>query len=124
MTTNPPGNDSGTPIHDRTAASEGGEVAPGVSVPSYASGRPAARPTDPGAPRTDDPYGESAAEVPFDAPLDAVPADEQLPAVPSAASAGSADGVSGSSGSGCRQLRSVSSFWWCSVSGSRPVAAW
>ena len=100
MTTNPPGNDSGTPIHDRTAASEGHEVAPGVTVPSYASGTPAARPTDLGAPRTDDPYGESAAEVPFDAPLDAVPADEQLPAVPSAASAGSADGVSGSSGSG------------------------
>ncbi|MBO9052315.1 hypothetical protein JYQ33_17115 [Curtobacterium flaccumfaciens pv. flaccumfaciens] len=36
--------------------------------------------------------------MPFDAPLDAVPADEQLPAVPSAASAGSAGG-SGSSGS-------------------------
>ncbi|MCS5495026.1 hypothetical protein [Curtobacterium flaccumfaciens] len=97
MTTNPPGNDSGTPIHDRTAASEGHEVAPGVTVPSYASGTPAARPTDPGAPQTHDPYGDSAAEVPFDAPLDAVPADEQLPAVPSAASAGS---VSGSSGAG------------------------
>lgn len=97
MTTNPPGNDSGTPIHDRTAASEGHEVAPGVTVPSYASGTPAARSTDPGAPRTDDPLGDSAAEVPFDAPLDAVPADEQLPAVPSAASSGS---VSGSSGAG------------------------
>ncbi|QYI95923.1 hypothetical protein K0028_09265 [Curtobacterium flaccumfaciens pv. flaccumfaciens] len=36
--------------------------------------------------------------MPFDAPLDAVPADEQLPAVPSAASAGSAGG-SGSAGS-------------------------
>ncbi|MDO3698711.1 hypothetical protein [Curtobacterium sp. MCSS17_005] len=103
MTTNPPGNDSGTPIHDRTAASEGHEVAPGVTVPSYASGTPAARPTDPGAPRTYDPYGDSAAEVPFDAPLDAVPADEQLPAVPSAASAGSAGNASGAgsaSGSG------------------------
>jgi len=98
MTTNPPGNDSGTPIHDRTAASEGHEVAPGVTVPSYASGTPAARPTDPGAPQTYDPSGDSAAEVPFDAPLDAVPVDEQLPAVPSAASAGSAGG-SGSSGS-------------------------
>ncbi|WP_146247538.1 hypothetical protein [Curtobacterium sp. MCLR17_040] len=98
MTTNPPGNDSGTPIHDRTAASEGHEVAPGVTVPSYASGTPAARPTDPGAPQTYDPYGDSAAEVPFDAPLDAVPADEQLPAVPSAASAGSVGG-SGSTGS-------------------------
>ncbi|PYY65633.1 MULTISPECIES: hypothetical protein [unclassified Curtobacterium] len=103
MTTNPPGNDSGTPIHDRTAASEGHEVAPGVTVPSYASGTPAARPTDPGAPQTYDPYGDSAAEVPFDAPLDAVPADEQLPAVPSAASAGGAGSASGSgsdSGSG------------------------
>ncbi|WP_220034817.1 MULTISPECIES: hypothetical protein [unclassified Curtobacterium] len=99
MTTNPPGNDSGTPIHDRTAASEGHEVAPGVTVPSYASGTPAARPTDPGAPQTYDPYGDSAAEVPFDAPLDAVPADEQLPAVPSAASAGSVGG-SGSTGTG------------------------
>ncbi|MBT1677431.1 hypothetical protein [Curtobacterium aurantiacum] len=98
MTTNPPGNDSGTPIHDRTAASEGHEVAPGVTVPSYASGTPAARPADPGAPQTYDPYGDSAAEVPFDAPLDAVPADEQLPAVPSAASAGSVGG-SGSTGS-------------------------
>jgi len=98
MTTNPPGNDSGTPIHDRTAASEGHEVAPGVTVPSYASGIPAARPTDPGAPQTYDPYGDSAAEVPFDAPLDAVPADEQLPAVPSAASASSVGG-SGSTGS-------------------------
>jgi cell division septum initiation protein DivIVA len=100
MTTNPPGNDSGTPIHDRAAASEGHEVAPGVTVPSYASGTPAARPTDPGAPQTYDPYGDSAAEVPFDAPLDAVPADEQLPAVPSAASAGSVDGSGSASGSG------------------------
>ncbi|WP_284754168.1 hypothetical protein [Curtobacterium sp. ME-Dv--P-122a] len=100
MTTNPPGNDSGTPIHDRTAASEGHEVAPGVTVPSYASGTPAARPTDPGAPQTYDPYGDSAAEVPFDAPLDAVPADEQLPAVPSAASAGSSGSAGSASGSG------------------------
>ncbi|MBT1546292.1 hypothetical protein [Curtobacterium aurantiacum] len=99
MTTNPPGNDSGTPIHDRTAASEGHEVAPGVTVPSYASGTPAARPADPGAPQTYDPYGDSAAEVPFDAPLDAVPADEQLPAVPSAGSAGGSGSDSGS-GSG------------------------
>jgi cell division septum initiation protein DivIVA len=100
MTTNPPGNDSGTPIHDRAAATEGHEVAPGVTVPSYASGTPAARPTDPGAPQTYDPYGDSAAEVPFDAPLDAVPADEQLPAVPSAASAGSVGGSGSASGSG------------------------
>ncbi|MBF4625942.1 hypothetical protein ITJ51_00175 [Curtobacterium flaccumfaciens] len=38
--------------------------------------------------------------MPFDAPLDAVPADEQLPAVPSAASAGSAGGSGSASGSG------------------------
>ncbi|MCP1503985.1 cell division septum initiation protein DivIVA [Curtobacterium herbarum] len=64
MTTNPPGNDSGTPIHDATAAAEGHETHPGVTVPSYASGTPVERPTG------------------FDdlEPLDAIPADEQLPA--------------------------------------------
>ncbi|MBT2502489.1 hypothetical protein [Curtobacterium sp. ISL-83] len=66
MTTNPPGNESGTPIHDRTAASEGHEIHPGVTVPSYASGTPVPRPSAPLA-------GE---------PLDAIPADEQLPAAP------------------------------------------
>lgn len=71
MTTNPPGNDSGTPIHDRTAAAEGHEVYPGVTVPSYASDTPAARP-------------EGFDDV---EPLDALPADEQLPATPSAAGA-------------------------------------
>jgi cell division septum initiation protein DivIVA len=70
-----------------------------VTVPSYASGTPAARPTDPGAPQTYDPYGDSAAEVPFDAPLDAVPADEQLPAVPSAASVGGTTSSTNGSGS-------------------------
>jgi cell division septum initiation protein DivIVA len=79
MTTNPPGNDSGTPIHDRTAASDGHEIHPGVTVPSFASGTPAPRSTDPDAPLTYDAYGDDAAEVPFDAPLDAIPADEQLP---------------------------------------------
>lgn len=64
MTTNPPGNDSGTPIHDATAAAEGHEIHTGVTVPSYASGTPVERPTG------------------FDdlEPLDAIPADEQLPA--------------------------------------------
>jgi len=85
MTTNPPGNDSGTPIHDRTAASEGNQVHPGVTVPSFASGTPAPRPADPDSAQTYDPYGEHAAEVPFDADLDAVPADEQLPAAPTTA---------------------------------------
>ncbi|ROP74998.1 hypothetical protein [Curtobacterium sp. PhB115] len=85
MTTNPPGNDSGTPIHDRTAASEGNQVHPGVTVPSFASGTPAPRPADPDTAQTYDPYGEHAAEVPFDPDLDAVPADEQLPATPTTA---------------------------------------
>jgi len=96
MTTNPPGNDSGTPIHDRTAAAEGHEVTPGVTVPSWASDTSAARPADPSTPLTYDPYGEDAAEVPFDAPLDAIPADEQLPATPTAASG--AVGTGGTSG--------------------------
>ncbi|WP_263091101.1 hypothetical protein [Curtobacterium sp. RIT-PI-V] len=76
MTTNPPGNDSGTPIHDRTVASEGHEVSPGVTVPSFASGVPAAGPTDPDVAQAYDPYGDDA-EVPFDAPLAAVPADAE-----------------------------------------------
>lgn len=78
MTTNPPGNDSGTPIHDRTAASEGHEVRPGVTVPSFASGTPAAGPTNPDVAQPYDPYGDDVTES--DAPLDAIPADEQLPA--------------------------------------------
>ncbi|QZQ55847.1 hypothetical protein KZI27_02995 [Curtobacterium sp. TC1] len=58
MTTNPPGNDSGTPIHDRTAASDGHEVRPGVTVPSFASGVPAAGPTDPDVAQAYDPFGD------------------------------------------------------------------
>ncbi|MGN8048303.1 hypothetical protein ACTJKO_01340 [Curtobacterium sp. 22159] len=97
MTTNPPGNDSGTPIHDRTAASEGHEVRPGVTVPSFATGTPAAGPTDPDVAQTYDPYGEDVAEVPFDAPLDAIPADEQLPPAPShdGGGSGKADAAKG-----------------------------
>jgi len=88
MTTNPPGNDSGTPIHDATAAAEGHEVRPGVFVPSFAGGS------------TDTPSGDSTFDdAAFDdtvrrpegfddvQPLDALPADEQLPATPSAAGA-------------------------------------
>lgn len=90
MTTNPPGNDSGTPIHDATAAAEGHETHPGVTVPSYASGTPVERPTG------------------FDdlEPLDAIPADEQLPAgtVPAgsltATGTGTGSSDSGSSDSG------------------------
>ncbi|WP_420369569.1 hypothetical protein [Curtobacterium sp. L1-20] len=88
MTTNPPGNDSGTPIHDRTAASEGHEVRPGVTVPSYANATPAAGPSDPDVAKPYEPFGDEADDVPFDAPLDAVPADEQLPAHPTSTGAG------------------------------------
>ncbi|MFJ4220195.1 hypothetical protein [Curtobacterium luteum] len=76
MTTNPPGNDSGTPIHDRTAAADG-----------LTDARP-------DVPLTYDPFGEGAAQHAgsgvdpvLDEPLDALPADEQLPATPSAAGA-------------------------------------
>lgn len=96
MTTNPPGNDSGTPIHDRTAASDGHEVRPGVTVPSFASGTPAPRTTDPDAPLTYDAYGDDAAEVPFDAPIDAIPADEQLPPATSGISGAPTTGPGGS----------------------------
>jgi cell division septum initiation protein DivIVA len=80
MTTNPPGNDSGTPIHDATAAAEGHEIHPGVTVPSYASGTPVERPMG------------------FDdlEPLDAIPADEQLPA--GSTPAGSLTATSGTAG--------------------------
>jgi cell division septum initiation protein DivIVA len=89
MTTNPPGNDSGTPIHDRTAASEGHEVYPGVTVPSFGSDTSAPRDTDR---EFDDvllPEGDVRRPEGFDdvEPLDALPADEQLPATPSAAGA-------------------------------------
>lgn len=98
MTTNPPGNDSGTPIHDRTAASEGHEIRPGVTVPSYANATPAAGPTDPDVAQPYEPYGDDATDVTDDAPLDAIPADEQLPAVPSAA--GASASTSGTAGFG------------------------
>lgn len=58
MTTNPPGNDSGTPIHDRAAASDGHEVRPGVTVPSFASGVPAAGPSNPDVAQAYDPFGD------------------------------------------------------------------
>jgi uncharacterized protein YjbJ (UPF0337 family) len=79
MTTNPPGNDSGTPIHDRTAAADGHEIHPGVTVPSYASGTPVDRPFDAdlGAQRDPEDAGFGDLE-----PLDAIPADAQLPATP------------------------------------------
>lgn len=58
MTTNPPGNDSGTPIHDRAAASDGHEVRPGVTVPTFASGVPAAGPSNPDVAQAYDPFGD------------------------------------------------------------------
>lgn len=61
MTTTPPGNDPGTPIHDRTAAAEGHEIRPGVTVPSWADTTP-----------LDD--GRDA-----DIAVPAVPVDSQLP---------------------------------------------
>ena len=82
MTTNPPGNDSGTPIHDRTAASEGHEVYPGVTVPSFGSDTPAPRDGERDFDDVLRPDGFDDVE-----PLDALPADEQLPATPSAAGA-------------------------------------
>jgi cell division septum initiation protein DivIVA len=97
MTTNPPGNDSGTPIHDRTAASEGHEIRPGVTVPSWA----ATTPLDEGR----DADLAATPSAPAD-PFDPIPADEQLPPVPSAAGAaatssgGSATGGLGSVGGG------------------------
>ncbi|SDQ22744.1 hypothetical protein SAMN02800687_0943 [Curtobacterium sp. UNCCL20] len=105
MTTNPPGNDSGTPIHDRTAASEGHEIRPGVTVPSYANATPAGRPTDPDVAQPYEPYGDDATqvstEVPFDAPLDAIPADEQLPPAPTTGSpVGTGSTGFGSTGAG------------------------
>ena len=104
MTANPPGNDSGTPIHDRTAASDGHEIRPGVTVPSYANSTPAAGPTDPDVAQPYEPYGDDVTDVPSDAPLDAIPADEQLPAVPSAAGATATTSAStlgtGASGTG------------------------
>ena len=99
MTTNPPGNDSGTPIHDRTAASESHEVRPGVTVPSYADATPAAGPTDPDVAQPYEPYGDDVTVVSSDAPLDAIPADEQLPAVPSAAGATASTSTTGLGGS-------------------------
>lgn len=81
MTTNPPGNESGTPIHDRTAASEGHEVRPGVTVPSYANPT-AAGPGDPDIAQPYEPFDD-------DAPLDALSAAEPLTPVTS----GSADSV-------------------------------
>ncbi|WP_152998061.1 hypothetical protein [Curtobacterium luteum] len=104
MTTNPPGNDSGTPIHDRTAAADG--------LPGTSSDVP--QTYDPFG--DDAPFGEGAAQHAgtgseghagpgvdpvLDEPLDALPADEQLPATPSAAGSagiGLATGSSASSG--------------------------
>lgn len=92
MTTNPPGNESGTPIHDRTAAADGHEIHPGVTVPSYASGTPVPRAGDPDVAQTYEPFGDVE-------PLDALPTDEPfapVSGVPSSStSGGSSDGGDG-----------------------------
>jgi len=93
MTTNPPGNESGTPIHDRTAAAEGHEIHPGVTVPSYASGTPVPRVTDPDIAQPYEPFGD-------DEPLDALPADEPLVPVTGAPSSTGTDLPGSSSGAG------------------------
>ncbi|ROP63896.1 MULTISPECIES: hypothetical protein [unclassified Curtobacterium] len=82
MTTTPPGNDSGTPIHDRTAAADGHEIRPGVTVPSWANTTPLDRGRD--ADLAADPVDDLTVDEAFDP----VPANEQLPATPSAAGSG------------------------------------
>lgn len=96
MTTNPPGNDSGTPIHDRTAASEGHEVRPGVTVPSFARPTPAAGPSDPDVARPYEPFADDE----DDAPLDALPTGSSSPAVPVHAAGSGTDLGSGSTTAG------------------------
>ncbi|MFJ3385533.1 MULTISPECIES: hypothetical protein [unclassified Curtobacterium] len=75
MTTTPPGNDPGTPIHDRTAAAEGHEIRPGVTVPSWADTTPLddGRDADIGAP-ADSHAPPVASHLP-----PAAPADSHLP---------------------------------------------
>lgn len=88
MTTNPPGNDSGTPIHDRTAAADGHEIHPGVTVPAWAD----TTPLEDG--RDADLLGLGA-----DSTQSAVPASEQLPATPSAAGLSGAGAPGSATGS-------------------------
>ncbi|MGL3200443.1 MULTISPECIES: hypothetical protein [Curtobacterium] len=103
MTTNPPGNDSGTPIHDRTAAADGLPTSGADGLPISSAD----------APQTYDPFGEDApfgegaaqhaasgVDPVLDEPLDALPADEQLPATPSAAGAAGIGLASGDTGAG------------------------
>ena len=74
---------------DRTAASEGHEVYPGVTVPSFGSDTAAPRGTDRDFDDVLRPEGDVHRPEGFDdvEPLDALPADEQLPATPSPAGA-------------------------------------
>ncbi|OII31863.1 hypothetical protein BIU98_09000 [Curtobacterium sp. MMLR14_010] len=89
MTTNPPGNDSGTPIHDRTAAADGHEIHPGVTVPAWADTTP-----------LEDGRDADLLGLGDDSPSAAVPASEQLPATPSAAGLGGAGAPGAGSSSG------------------------
>jgi cell division septum initiation protein DivIVA len=88
MTTNPPGNDSGTPIHDRTAAAEGHEIHPGVTVPAWADTTP-----------LEDGRDADLLGLGDDSTSAAVPASEQLPATPSAAGLSGAGAPGSATGS-------------------------
>ncbi|WP_267422565.1 MULTISPECIES: hypothetical protein [unclassified Curtobacterium] len=88
MTTNPPGNDSGTPIHDRTAAAEGHEIHPGVTVPTWADTTP-----------LEDGRDADLLGLGDDSTSSAVPASEQLPATPSAAGLSGAGAPGSATGS-------------------------
>jgi hypothetical protein len=88
MTTNPPGNDSGTPIHDRTAAADGHEIHPGVTVPAWADTTP-----------LEDGHDADLLGLGDDSPSAAVPASEQLPATPSAAGLSGAGAPGSATGS-------------------------
>jgi cell division septum initiation protein DivIVA len=88
MTTNPPGNDSGTPIHDRTAAADGHEIHPGVTVPAWADTTP-----------LEDGRDADLLGLGDDSTSSAVPASEQLPATPSAAGLSGAGAPGSATGS-------------------------
>jgi hypothetical protein len=89
MTTNPPGNDSGTPIHDRTAAADGHEIHPGVTVPAWADTTP-----------LEDGRDADLLGLGDDSTSTAVPAGQQVPVTPSTAGLGGAGASDGGSSSG------------------------
>ncbi|MBF4584096.1 hypothetical protein ITJ54_15610 [Curtobacterium sp. VKM Ac-2865] len=88
MTTNPPGNDSGTPIHDRTAAADGHEIHPGVTVPAWADTNP-----------LEDGRDADLLGLGDDSPSAAVPAGQQVPVTPPVAGLGGAGAPGSATGS-------------------------